>query len=218
MLREFPPSNRSDSWMLMPRFRALFARSRSWFYRGLDNAMRCLHVACDLILTFGSYNNRSLRISIGSDSHVLRNLWCRFSRKVVTKYTPGNFLGSRVRIQKQCRSCRKVTVCGEQVDCDIVRLSIGKQPCNGRQVDPVGLEVECLHAGNGLPQKRIDATGVDPGIDRCHPCRLPVDAHFGFAKTSAAAALQGRCEIVGHTQIPELVIGSAPCCWNPPAA
>src|ERR1700730_7423248 len=95
MLREFPPSNRSDSWMLMPRFRALFARSRSWFYRGLDNAMRCLHVACDLILTFGSYNDRSLRISIGSDSHVLRNLWCRFSRKVVTKYTPGNFLGSR---------------------------------------------------------------------------------------------------------------------------
>ena len=66
------------------------------------------------------------------------------------------------------------------------------QSREGREIDAVRSEVQCLHAGNREPEPRIDAAGIYPWRDGSDSGGSAVDGDFGFAEAGVAAALKVR--------------------------
>jgi len=90
-----------------------------------------------------------------------------------------------------------------------VGLAVVEHGREWRQVDAVGQEIHGLNSGDGAPQIRIDASGVDPGIDGGYSGGSAVDGDFGFAEGGAAAALEFSGNVVGDAAVPEFVVGLA---------
>src|SRR5215472_9398105 len=87
-----------------------------------------------------------------------------------------------------------------------MRLTVAEQARERREVYAIGNKVQCLNPGDWPPQQRVDAAGVNPGIDGSHARRLAVDAHFTLAKPGITAALQLTGNVIGHARVPELVV------------
>src|SRR5450755_3272296 len=88
-------------------------------------------------------------------------------------------------------------------------LAVVEQGGKGREVDAVGLEVHGLNSRDGTPEVRIDASGVDPGIDGCDAGGSAIDSDFGLTESGAGAALEFSGDVVGDAGIPEFVVGLA---------
>src|ERR1700733_5220156 len=84
--------------------------------------------------------------------------------------------------------------------------AVGQKAGKGTQTDAVRLEVEGLPSGNRLPKKGVDPACEYPRGYRSDTGRLSVDRDLGLAKGSIAATLKVGSLIIGHTEIPELVI------------
>ena len=88
-------------------------------------------------------------------------------------------------------------------------LAIVKQRHEWRQVDAVGVEVHGLNSRNRTPEIGVDASGVDPGIDRSDSCGSAINRHLRFAERRAGATEEFVGHIVGNAGVPEFVIGLA---------
>src|SRR5207302_9288770 len=91
-------------------------------------------------------------------------------------------------------------------DTQYVGIAVGEHSGKRREVDPVGPEVERLHARDRFPQVLVDAPRVDPRIYRCDPGGLPVYGLLGLANRRIAATLEVRRLIARHAEVPELVV------------
>src|SRR5215471_6944991 len=87
-----------------------------------------------------------------------------------------------------------------------MRLTVAEHARERREVYAIRNKVQCLNAGDWPPQQRVDAAGVDPGIDGSHAGRLAVDTHLTLSKPGITAALQLTGNVIGHARVPELVV------------
>src|SRR5271167_1837327 len=87
-----------------------------------------------------------------------------------------------------------------------MRLAIAQHSGEGCEVNTIGLEVEGVNTRNRTPEIRVNAAGVNPGIDGRDAGRLSINAHFPFAEAGRAAIVKLTRNIVGRAGVPELIV------------
>lgn len=110
-----------------------------------------------------------------------------------------------IGVDENVRGGEEETVGVEDADGNGMLGAIAEQAGEGCEVNAVGLEVEGLDAGDGLPQKGVDAAGEDPWEDGSNAGGFAVDADFGFAEGGVATGFEFAGNRSGDAQIPELV-------------
>ena len=110
---------------------------------------------------------------------------------------------------EQVRGCIEEAVGVEDADGNGVLVTIAEHAGKRSKVDAIGFEVEGLDTGDGLPKEGIDAAGEDEGIDRRDTGGLAVDADLSLAEGGVAAALERAGLVVGHAEVPELIVDLA---------
>ena len=114
-----------------------------------------------------------------------------------------------VTVQKERPGDLEVVGVVEDLYPNAVRLAVIEDARKRGQIHPVRHEVQGLDAGNGTPQIRVNAAGVNPRVDRRNSGRAAVYGDLGFAERRAAVVFQRGLERVGHAQVPELVTSLA---------
>src|SRR5216684_1724676 len=90
-----------------------------------------------------------------------------------------------------------------------MRLPVAEQPGKRCEIHAVGNKIQRLHTGDGPPQKRINPTRVDPGVDGSNSGRLSVDRNLRLAESGRPTAVQQSRKVIRHARVPELIVGLA---------
>src|SRR5258708_23368289 len=102
----------------------------------------------------------------------------------VPGHRAGNLRALMVLKDQQRGRGGKVLIGVEDVQRAFMRAPVAEHRREGSEVYAVRREVQRRHARYRAPQQRIDASGVNPWINRSGPGGLSVDGHFGFAEGS----------------------------------
>src|SRR6266849_2011 len=175
---------------------------------GGDGAERGVDVSGDLEVVAGLRGDGALDVPVLRGIDIFRDVGYGHGERVLGERA-GDLSGTRIEIEQERGSGGEVAVGIEHAEGNGVGLTVVKQGGERRQVDTVGQEVHGLNAGDGTPQIRIDASGVDPGIDGRYSGGSAVDGDFGFAEGGAGAALEFSGHVVGDAAVPEFVAGLA---------
>src|SRR5216684_3046355 len=87
----------------------------------------------------------------------------------VPGHRAGNLRALMVLKDQQRSRGGKVLIGVEDVESDFMRVSVAEQRREGSEVYAVRREVQRLHVRYRAPQQRVDASGVDPRINRGDP-------------------------------------------------
>ncbi len=174
---------------------------------GIGTAPTRDNVAADLPRAKVLHIHRAGDGAVGSGADVGLDRRCGLGAERIAREPAGDIASARVGVEEQRGGLREAVVGVEHTHSHGVGQAVREQAGKGGEVDAIGLQVEGLDAGDGLPQVGVETAGVDPGVDGSDTGRNAVDGDLGFAESGVAIVLQRTGDARGHVRVPELIGG-----------